>query len=90
MSARTKHPAAGCTKAQREAFEQCCIGDDRGLYASTWAALVRRGLVVEREETLPPNKSCPWPLTVKRYSVPLAIHAQWCAWCADNVPDEVA
>lgn len=84
-----KHPATGCTKAQRLAFERIAVGDDDYIGPAIAAALVRRGLVVEWGETLPPNKSCPWPVTIKRYHVPLPVHKQWCDWCALQ-PDEEA
>ena len=79
MTERTRHPAAGCTKAQRAAFERIAIGDDRGIHPETTAALVRRGLVVATEDDLSGRFS------IRRYHVPLAIHAQWCAWCDENV-----
>jgi hypothetical protein len=52
-NATTRHPAKGCTKVQRAAFDRICCGDDRGIARVTGAALVKRGVVEEYTEVLP-------------------------------------
>ena len=77
-----KHPAAGLTKTQREAFDLIAAGDDGQLSPRTTDSLVRRGLVIRRDVRI----GYP-PMTVHRFEVPLDVHYQWCRWCAENVED---
>ena len=84
------HPCAGLSKRALEVFEQIAIGNDLGHHPRTLASLVARGLIETRPEEMPG----PFPgttMTVDRYDVPLAVHAAWCSWCAENVSaDEAA
>ena len=81
----TQHPAANCTKRQREVFEQIGIGQDAGHHPATLAALERKGLIASKTEI--DRQGYP-PVTIKRYHVPLLLHMQWCAWCAENTTAE--
>lgn len=70
---------------QLEALGNISIGLDEGVNPRTAAALVRRGLIEEREQVLPGRI----PVTVKRYEMPIHVHIRWCEWCAANyVPGE--
>ena len=79
-----RHPAQGCTKIQRAIFERLCCGDDRGIGAATATSLIKRGIVEQYEELLRGR----FPVRIKRYRVPLEVHAQWCAWCAGQPIDK--
>lgn len=81
----TQHPAASCTKRQRDVFELIAIGQDARHHPATLAALERKRLIVAETET--DRQGWP-PVTIKRYHVPLALHIQWCAWCSENIGDD--
>ena len=84
---KTRNPAAGLTKAQRAAFEQLTVGDDRYIPARVRAALVAKGLVVQiGERSL--GTILGRPVMTAVFEVPTAVHMQWCAWCAENVKDD--
>lgn len=85
MTRRTRHPCAGLSMRQREAFEQIAVGNDRCIHSATADALMKRGLVERREETVGRDRF--GSITVYRYHVPLPIHAQWCAWCVEQPTD---
>ena len=76
----TRHPAAGLSKRQREAFDRIAAGDDVGIHPATGAALAKRGLV-----TLIRSRWRTDPRAL-RYGVPIGHHIQWAAWCAEQ-PD---
>ncbi|MBN9453844.1 MAG: hypothetical protein J0I42_18045 [Bosea sp.] len=88
-AARQPHPCAGLSKRALEAFEQIAIGNDLGHHPRTLETLVSRGLIERRQEQVPgPFRGT--SMTVDRYDVPLAVHANWCSWCAENVSDDEA
>lgn len=83
----TDHPAiaAGCTAAQIDAFERIAVGDTGGHHPRVLAALHAKGLIhfIERESTDASGR-----LHWREPFVPLGLHAQWCAFCAETIPDE--
>ncbi len=83
----TEHPAiaAKCTKAQIALFEQ--IAADQFVYAhpKRLKALADKGLIEFVEHTQADKFG---KFTFEEPVVPLHLHAQWCAWCAENVPLE--
>jgi len=79
----TDHPAKGCSKRQRAAFEQICIGEDGYHHPSTLAALMKKNLIIEREET---EIFAGMKYRIKRYDVPLHLHRRWCEWCSEQKP----
>jgi len=85
----TDHPAkdAGCTKAQITAFELIANGDVCGHSRRTLNALASKGLV---DFVVRSNKDALGSYTWKEPFVPMSVHVQWCAWCAENVKDEAA
>jgi hypothetical protein len=67
---------AKLTKTQLRAFESVAIKNDWSLSRRTAAILLKQGLIELYEEALPG-----WPpLSVKRYRVPLTLHAEWCGF----------
>lgn len=81
------HPAveAGCTKAQVAAFEAIAVNANPGCGRKTLQALESKGLIVLGERIL---RSGGLPVAVPDPHVPYHIHAEWCAWCGENVTDE--
>ena len=83
---KTEHPAiaAKCTKRQIEVFEQIAIG----MTNHPWKiidALAAKGLVrFEENKSRDALGSYSWQ---KPY-VPIDIHAQWCDWCDEHIPDD--
>lgn len=74
----------GLTKSQDAVFAQICVGNDTCHHPKTLKALEAKGMIVGVTEQLPG-----WPpVTVKRYSVPIAWHAAWCQWCSDNYAED--
>lgn len=89
MTTKAQHPCDGMTKRQREVFEQIAIDNAVGHHPHVLAALVAAELIhrYEHVENLPEMPGA--TLTTYRYSVPLDVHMQWCAWCSENVSDEM-
>lgn len=79
---RTKHPAAGCTKAQRNAFERIATGDDSRVHPETAKALIAKGLIESEMVTVGHDRF--GAITVASYTVPLLLHMQWCQWCSEQ------
>lgn len=87
MQPKSRHPAAGCTKAQRQTFEALVTGIAGGHNSETIKSLLRRGLIEkvgERVIGAPPLR-----VHVPVYEVPLPLHLAWCEWCAANVVDHL-
>jgi hypothetical protein len=88
-AARQPHPCAGLSKRAHEVFEQIAIGNDlAGHHPRVLEALASRRLIERRPEEVPgPFRGT--TMTINRYDVLLAVHAEWCAWCDENVTDEM-
>lgn len=80
----TDHPCKGMTPAQIAAFEQIAISAPPNCTWSTLDALLKRG-VIERGkgET---RRDAMGVYEIPKFHVPMAIHAQWCQWCTEQVP----
>ena len=74
------HPAKDCTKRQIEVFEQIAISQDGGHSRRTVNAQEKKGLIVGRDEILDGWRGRP----VRRFHVPLPLHAQWCQWASEE------
>jgi hypothetical protein len=83
----TDHPAiaAGCTQAQIDAFERIAVGDTGGHHPRVLVVLGAKGLIdfIPRESSDVLGR-----IRWLEPFVPLHLHAQWCAWCDENVSDE--
>jgi len=78
----TDHPCKGMTRAQREAFERVAVNQ---MPACTWPtidALLKAG-VIERGEA-ETRRDAMGVYQIPSFRVPLAVHAQWCAWCSEQ------
>lgn len=71
------------TLAQRDVLGQIAIGQDGGHHPRTLAALAEQCLIVGYETV----EGHP-PLHVVRWEVPVHIHIQWAAWCANQSDEE--
>lgn len=69
------------TKRQLEVFEQIATGNDTGHPRITLDSLERRGYIESEFQQL---RGFP-PVAVCKYSVPIPVHMQWCAWCAEKL-----
>lgn len=81
------------TPAQDKAFGQIAIGQHPFCSPKTIRALLDKGLIKEGEDKKIYGKgNSPIdriPVVVKDYYVPLDIHMEWCAWCAEqNIEEE--
>lgn len=76
----TQHPAQGCSKKQIEVFEAIASGqsvpDSKAVQA-----LIKKGLV-EADEVV--HRDAFGKFTTVEFSIPVAIHIQWCEWCDLN------
>jgi hypothetical protein len=85
----TDHPCKGMTKPQIAAFEQIAAGNVSPYAAKrTISALLDRGLIV-RGPDRPVGRDGLGAIMVAQYAVPLTTHMDWCAWCSENVEDDV-
>jgi len=69
------------TPRQRDVLGLIAVGQDGGHSRAILTSLERRGLIVPYTEQRSPL------LRITRWEVPVHIHIQWCAWCAEQ-PDE--
>ena len=79
-----KHPAAECTKAQREAFERIAINQPARCTQKTLNALMEKKLVEFTSDT----RIGRFEIALLHYYVPIPIHAQWCEWCSEQFEKE--
>lgn len=83
----TDHPAiaAGCTRAQINAFERIAVGMPTLASDRMLKALATKGLIEfsQRRVSDPLGQ-----FTYHEPFVPFDVHAQWCAWCDENTDDE--
>jgi len=70
------------TRAQRCVLGCIAIGQDGYHNDRTLAKLEALGLIVRRDEVLPPTRQCRFPMTVRRWDVPTPVHIAWCEWCS--------
>jgi hypothetical protein len=75
----------GLTGAQERVLGLIAMNEDGGHHPKVLAALVKRGLIEEYEETLGGGL----PMRIKRYRMPLHVHIQWCQWCSDSFDEEI-
>lgn len=74
----------GLTKRGEQIFSLIAIGRDDGHNDKAIKALQAKGLIESYEEILPGR----FPIRIKRYFVPTAVHIEWCEWCAAHPIDE--
>lgn len=76
----------GLSVPQTDALGMIATGSDgSGIRRDVLAVLERKGYIVSESRDVYGNGRAPInriPVRVRVYSVPLAVHARWCAWCA--------
>jgi hypothetical protein len=78
----TDHPAKGCSKAQREVFEQIATGVTNPFCATKiLTVLEHKGLIAKEWELLHDKFG---DYRVPRWYVPIPIHMQFCNWCSEQ------
>ena len=66
------------TPKQREMLDRINVGMDERLHPRVVEALMKKGLIEQREETLGGR----FPVRIKRYSTNAQVSLAWCEWCA--------
>jgi hypothetical protein len=70
------------TTRQRDTLSRIAVGLDGGNHPAPLKVLAEKGLIVGRRELLPGMP----PVEIVRWELPLDVHIQWAAWCAEQ-PD---
>lgn len=83
----TKHPCAGLSTLTKSVFEGIACGFNASFHPATIKSLLAAELVVQIGERIVGQDNF-GTIKVAVYEVPLAVHMQWCAWCAENVVDD--
>ena len=78
-----EHPCKGLSQAQVDAFEQIAVGMKPPATKRDWDALEKRGVIVRGADLV--RRDALGEYKIPQWEVPIHIHAQWCAWCAENV-----
>ena len=81
-----EHPCAGMTKSQVETFERLAVGITPPATKGTWLALEDRGVIQRGPDLI--RHDAFGEYRIPQWQVPIHIHFQWCAWCAENVKDD--
>jgi hypothetical protein len=69
------------TKAQLRVFEQIATGSDTGHPQRTLDSLEARSYIQSEFQQL---VGFP-PVAVRKYSVPIPVHIEWCQWCSEQL-----
>ncbi len=81
----------GLTSAQYNVFAQITINKQPYAARSTIEALLKKGLIVKIAPRAVFGKGTSifdrMPVLVEQYAIPISVHLEWCAWCAEH-PDE--
>ena len=81
------HPCKGMSKVQIDTFEQVAVGVTLPPATKrTWNALEKRGVIVRGSDLV--RRDALGGYRLPQWHVPIHVHAQWCAWCSENVADE--
>lgn len=81
---KARHPCAGMTKAQLNAFEALAVGSAPMATSATIKALICKGVVIQGVDRVV-GRDAFGLIRVPTYDVPLSTHMQWCRWCDENV-----
>jgi hypothetical protein len=76
MTDSTKHPCEGMTASETKAFERIAAGMAPRCSAKTIEKLLGAGLIERHKRTVAVDRL--GPVFVYEYSVPIAVHFQWC------------
>jgi hypothetical protein len=71
------------TEKQRDLLGHIAMLGGSG-HPRTIESLLKRGLIEEYSETLPGR----FPVVIKRYTMPIWVHIQWCEWCSRHCAED--
>ena len=74
------YPWSKLPKKQLEVFQHIATGMDGCHHPRTLKALEDKGLIVATKRVMGGT----FPVTITFYSVPYAIHYDWCQWCSEQ------
>lgn len=80
------HPCKGLSKAKIDTFEQLAVGAKPPAARGTFDALEKHGVIVRGPDLVWHDAFVQFK--IPQWEVPIHIHAQWCAWCGENVDDD--
>lgn len=80
VASAVRHPCLGQSPAARRVFEQIAVGNDKGHHPGVLGRLRQAGLVTLAWRTV--GRDAFGLIRVPVYEVPIAVHMQWCEWCA--------
>lgn len=78
----TEHPSKGLSKAAIAAFEKIAVNQSPECGWKTLDTLMNNALIDRSEDTV--KHVLGGVYRVPNYFVPIAVHAQWCAWCSER------
>lgn len=73
-----KAAVRGVRPKQRSVLAAVAFGDDSGHHPETLKALERRGLIEGIDQRLGGR----FPVTIRRYFMPIHVHVAFCEWCS--------
>lgn len=80
-----EHPCKNMTKAQREAFERIAVNQQPDCTWPTIDAAPGGWCYRARSERDAARCDAMGIYHIPSFFVPIAVHAQWCEWCRENV-----
>jgi len=78
----TDHPCKGMTRAQRDAFERIATNQTPNCMWLTIDALMAAGVIERGQDEV--RHDALGRYVIPSFYVPLNVHRQWCAWCAQH------
>lgn len=78
----TDHPCKDLSKAAIAAFEQIAINQPPQCGWKSIDDLMKAGVIDRGEDDV--RRDAMGVYRVPNYFVPVAVHAQWCAWCSEQ------
>jgi len=82
----TDHPCKDMTQAQRAAFERIATNQPPDCMWPTIDALMAASVIERGEDDV--RHDAMGKYIIPSFYVPLPIHRQWCAWCAQRHRDD--
>ena len=79
------HPCKGMSQSQVDTFEKVAVGRKPPATQRTWDALEKHGVIVRGPDLI--KRDAFGEYRIPQWQVPIAIHAQWCEWCSENVDE---
>jgi hypothetical protein len=78
----TEHPCEGLSRAARDAFERIAVNQFPACQWPVLDELLFAGVVLRGPDEI--RRDAMGVYRVPSFCVAIGIHAQWCAWCAEQ------